>query len=57
MDQRMNPYESDQFSEIELLDLTMGILNINSYNRINVAFRTKAGTYYPGEHAVAISQN
>ena len=40
-----------QFSEEELVDLTMGIIGINSYNRINVAFRTPAGDYIPGQHA------
>lgn len=41
-----------QFSEEELIDLTMGIVAINSYNRLNVAFRTPAGSYQPGDHAV-----
>ncbi|MDP3581621.1 MAG: carboxymuconolactone decarboxylase family protein [Ignavibacteria bacterium] len=40
-----------QFSEEELIDLTMAVISINSYNRINVAFRTKAGTYQVGQHA------
>jgi len=39
------------FSEEELVDLTMGVIGINSYNRINVAFRTPAGNYIPGQHA------
>src|ERR1700733_13153967 len=30
-----------QFSEKELIDLTMAILVINSFNRINVSFRVK----------------
>ena len=41
-----------QFSEEELVDITMGVLAINTYNRINVAFRTVAGSYEPGQHAV-----
>ncbi|MDR6944031.1 carboxymuconolactone decarboxylase family protein [Mucilaginibacter pocheonensis] len=41
-----------QFSEEELIDLTMAVITINSYNRINVAFRTKAGNYQPGAFAV-----
>jgi len=41
-----------QFSEQELIDLTMGVIAINSYNRINCAFRTPAGSYQPGQHAV-----
>lgn len=43
----------EQFSEQELIDLTLAIITINSYNRINVAFRTPAGNYIPGQHAVA----
>ncbi|KIC94055.1 carboxymuconolactone decarboxylase family protein [Flavihumibacter solisilvae] len=41
-----------QFSEEELIDLTMAVLTINNYNRLNVAFRTPAGSYKVGEHAV-----
>jgi len=40
-----------QFSEEELIDLTMAAIAINSYNRINIAFRTTAGTYKVGQHA------
>lgn len=41
-----------QFSEEELIDLTLAVIAVNSYNRINIAFRAKAGTYVPGQHAV-----
>ena len=41
-----------QFSEEELIDLTMAIITINSYNRINVAFRAVAGSYKPFTHTV-----
>ncbi|MDB5117591.1 MAG: alkylhydroperoxidase like protein AhpD family [Mucilaginibacter sp.] len=41
-----------QFSEEELIDLTMAIITINSYNRINIAFRIQGGSYKVGEHAV-----
>lgn len=34
-----------QFSKQELVDLTMAIIAINGWNRINVAFRTVPGTY------------
>lgn len=34
-----------QFSEQELVELTMAIIAINGWNRINVAFRTVPGTY------------
>ncbi len=43
-----------QFSETELVDLTMAVLLINNYNRINIAFRTPAGTYKVGEHEVLL---
>lgn len=43
---------SDQFSEEEIVDLTMATIAINSYNRINIAFRTVAGGYQPGAFAV-----
>lgn len=36
------------FNEKELIDLTLAITNINAWNRLNVAFRTPAGTYRPG---------
>ncbi len=41
-----------QFSEEELIDLTLAIGTINIYNRMNVAFRTTAGTYVVGQHEV-----
>lgn len=40
-----------QFSEEELIALTIGVITINSYNRINIAFRTPAGDYQPGMFA------
>ncbi len=39
------------FSEEELVNLTMAIVAINGWNRLNVAFRTPAGTYQPGQAA------
>ena len=41
-----------QFSEQELIDLTIAVITINSYNRINIAFRTQAGSYTPGQFKV-----
>ena len=41
-----------EFSEEALIELTMGVIAINSYNRMNIAFRTTAGSYQPGQHAV-----
>jgi AhpD family alkylhydroperoxidase len=43
----------EQFSEKELIDLTMAVITINCWNRINIAFRTKAGNYQPGDYTVA----
>lgn len=34
-----------QFSEKELVDLTMAVIAINGWNRLNVAFRTTVGDY------------
>lgn len=43
------PYEEArrEFSERELVDLTMAVIAINSWNRLNVAFRTVPGDYVP----------
>ena len=41
-----------QFSEEELIDLTVAVTTINTYNRINIAFRTPAGDYQPGQWEV-----
>ena len=41
----------EQFSEKEIIDLTMAVVTINSWNRISIAFRTAPGTYQPGQHA------
>jgi AhpD family alkylhydroperoxidase len=38
-----------QFSERELVDLTMAIVAINGWNRLCVSFRTVPGRYTPGE--------
>jgi len=40
-----------QFSEEEIVDLTLAVTTINSYNRFNIAFRTTAGYYQPGDFA------
>jgi len=40
---------SAQFSETELVDLTLAIATINTYNRFNIAFRTPAGGYTVGQ--------
>ena len=41
-----------EFSESELIDLTIAIIAVNSYNRLNISFRTTAGTYEPGAFEV-----
>jgi AhpD family alkylhydroperoxidase len=40
-----------QFSEEELIDFTLAVIAINSYNRINIAFRPVVGTYKVGQFA------
>jgi AhpD family alkylhydroperoxidase len=39
---------SNHFTEDELVMLTLEIVAINGWNRLNVAFRTEAGGYRPG---------
>ena len=38
----------NQFSEAELIDLTMAVTSINSWNRINLAFPNRPGSYKVG---------
>jgi AhpD family alkylhydroperoxidase len=40
------------FSEEELIDLTLSVIGTGCFNKINIAFRTTAGTYEPGQFAV-----
>jgi alkylhydroperoxidase family enzyme len=42
-----------QFADEELVALTMGVIVINSWNRLAVSFRAPAGTYQPRAVAVA----
>lgn len=39
----------NHFSESELVDLTMAVIAINSWNRINIAFGAPVGTYQVGQ--------
>lgn len=39
------------FDEKELVDLTVAIVAINGWNRLNVPFRTEPGTYQPPAHS------
>lgn len=40
-----------QFTDAEVANLTIAIGGINLWNRLNVAFRTPAGSYKAGQHA------
>ena len=42
-----------EFSDEELVDLTLAVAAINTWNRFNIAFRTPAGSYQPGHWASA----
>ncbi|MGC1463434.1 MAG: carboxymuconolactone decarboxylase family protein [Terracidiphilus sp.] len=39
-----------EFSEAELVKLTFAIAQINTWNRISIAFRVEPGTYQPQGH-------
>lgn len=43
---------ASQFTEDELMELTIAVIVINSYNRVNIAFRPEVGGYVPGQFAV-----
>ena len=47
--ERVRPHFSDE----ELVNLTLAIATINSWNRLNVAFRTPVGNYQPGKRGVS----
>jgi alkylhydroperoxidase family enzyme len=38
------------FTESELIDLTIAVIAINSYNRMNIAFGAVVGTYQVGQY-------
>lgn len=42
-----------QFGEEELANLTLAVVAINGWNRLNIAFRTEAGGYQQGMFATA----
>ncbi len=44
---------SAEFTDEELIDLTVSITTVNIYNRLNIAFRQPSGNYQPGQFAVA----
>lgn len=43
---------SQHFTEKELVDLTLAVIAINSWNRLAISFRTPAGSYQP-DHPVS----
>jgi AhpD family alkylhydroperoxidase len=42
-----------EFNEAELVKLTLAIAQINTWNRIAIAFRAEPGTYQPTAHLTA----
>ena len=38
-----------QFSDEELIDLTLGVISINTWNRLNLAFPNEVGSYSVGQ--------
>jgi AhpD family alkylhydroperoxidase len=42
-----------EFDETELVKLTLAITQINTWNRVAIAFRVEAGTYQPAVHVSA----
>jgi AhpD family alkylhydroperoxidase len=42
-----------QFGEDELANLTLAVVAINGWNRLNIAFRTEPGGYRPGAWSAA----
>ena len=45
-----------QFSEAEIVNLTMAVVTINSWNRIAISFRAVPGTYQPAKAGAAQSR-
>jgi len=45
-----------QFSEEELVDLTLAVVTINGWNRLAIAFRAVPGEYQPKKPKIAVSQ-
>ncbi len=41
----------DHFTDEELIDLTLAVATINTWNRVNLAFPNTPGTYQPGQYA------
>lgn len=47
----------NHFSEPQLVDLTLAIIAINGWNRLNIGFRTPAGGYVSGSVGALIAGN
>lgn len=47
---------SKQFSEQELIDLTIAVVSINGWNRLNIAFRPEVGNYQSGQYATLAAE-
>jgi AhpD family alkylhydroperoxidase len=45
-----------QFSEQELMDLTLAVVAINGWNRLNIAFRNVPGRYQPQQYEQLLKQ-
>ncbi|HEU4414747.1 MAG TPA: carboxymuconolactone decarboxylase family protein [Candidatus Angelobacter sp.] len=41
-----------QFDEKQLADLTLAVVSINGWNRLNIASRTVPGSYQPGQFQI-----
>lgn len=46
-----------QFSDEELVKLTMAVVAINGWNRLEMSFRGIAGSYEPVKHAITKEEN
>ena len=44
------------FNDEELANLTLGVVAINGFNRLNIAYRTTPGSYQPGAFAATQSR-
>ena len=42
-----------QFSDVEIVNLTMAVVTINAWNRISISFRAVPGTYEPAKTGAA----
>jgi len=47
----------EQFSEAELANLTLAVVGINGWNRLNIAFRIEGGSYQPAKRQTAGTQS